>query len=62
VQAGPLRSTILAVASQNLDAAGWDRLRAQAQAEKNPLVRAQLYRLLGASRDPALRSARSISR
>jgi aminopeptidase N len=54
VQAGPLRSTILTVASLNLDAAGWDRLRAQAQAEKNPLVKAQMYRLLGAARDPAL--------
>jgi aminopeptidase N len=54
VRAGPLRSTILSVASLNLDAAGWDRLRAQAQAEKNPLVKAQMYRLLGATRDPAL--------
>jgi aminopeptidase N len=54
VTAGPLRSTILGVVSQNLDPAGWDRLRAQAQAEKNPLVRAQLYRLLGASKNPAL--------
>ncbi|HLL59172.1 MAG TPA: ERAP1-like C-terminal domain-containing protein, partial [Allosphingosinicella sp.] len=54
VTTGPLRSTILAVVSQNLDLAGWDKLRAQAQAEKNPLVRAQLYRLLGASKNPAL--------
>jgi aminopeptidase N len=54
VKSGPLRSTILAVVSQNLDSAGWDRLRAQAQTETNPLVKAQLYRLLGASRDPAL--------
>jgi aminopeptidase N len=54
VQAGPLRSTILSVVSRNLTASDWDRLRAQAQAEQNPLVKAQLYRLLGASRDPAL--------
>jgi aminopeptidase N len=54
VQAGPLRSTILGVVSRNLAAADWDRLRAQAQAEQNPLVKAQLYRLLGASRDPVL--------
>lgn len=54
VQAGPLRSTILSVVSRNLTAADWDRLRAQARAETNPLVKAQLYRLLGASRDPAL--------
>src|SRR3712207_7103042 len=31
-----------------------DRLRAQARAETNPLVKAQLYRLLGSNRDPAL--------
>lgn len=52
--AGGLRTTILAIQARNIDAAGWDRLRAQARAEKNPLVKAQLYRLLGASRDPAL--------
>jgi aminopeptidase N len=52
--AGPLRSTILSVVASNMDASGWDRLRAQARAETNPLVKAQLYRLLGASRDPAL--------
>jgi aminopeptidase N len=54
VQAGPLRSAILGVVSRNLTPAQWDRLRAQAQAEQNPLVKAQLYRLLGASADPAL--------
>ena len=52
--AGPLRSTILAVNARNVDAAGWERLRAQARAEKSPLVKAQLYRLLGTARDPAL--------
>ncbi|HEX2763541.1 MAG TPA: M1 family metallopeptidase [Allosphingosinicella sp.] len=51
---GGLRSTILAINARNTDAAGWERLRAQARAEKNPLVKAQLYRLLGATRDPAL--------
>ena len=40
---GPLRSTILGVAAANLDAAGWDRLHAQAKAEKSPLIRSQLY-------------------
>jgi len=54
VTAGPLRRTILGIVATNIDAAGWDRLRAQARAERNPLVRAQLYRLLGAARDPAL--------
>ncbi|HEX9954026.1 MAG TPA: M1 family metallopeptidase [Allosphingosinicella sp.] len=52
--AGGLRTTILSVVARNMDAAGWDRLRAQARAETNPLVKASLYRLLGASRDPAL--------
>ena len=51
---GPLRSTILAVTARNVDAAGWERLRAQARAEGSPLVKAQLYRLLGSARDPAL--------
>jgi aminopeptidase N len=52
--AGPLRSTLLAVVARNVDSAGWERLHAQARAEKNPLVKAQLYRLLGAAHDPAL--------
>jgi aminopeptidase N len=51
---GPLRTTILAVVARNIDAAGWDRLHALAKAEHNPLVRAQLYRMLGAAEDPAL--------
>jgi aminopeptidase N len=52
--AGGLRSTILSVVARNGDAAGWERLRAQAKAETNPLLRAQFYRLLGSSQDPAL--------
>jgi aminopeptidase N len=52
--AGPLRSTILAVVAGNIGPAEWDRLRAEARAETNPLVRAQLYRALGAARDPVL--------
>jgi aminopeptidase N len=51
---GPLRTTIGAVVARNIDAAGWERLHAQAKAERNPLVRAQLYRMLGAAKDPAL--------
>jgi aminopeptidase N len=51
---GPLRSTILAVTARNVDSAGWERLRAQARAERSPLVKAQLYRLLGSAADPAL--------
>ncbi|MEA2998480.1 MAG: hypothetical protein QOK17_313 [Sphingomonadales bacterium] len=52
--AGPLRSTILTVVARNVDAAGWERLHAQARTETNPLVKAQLYRLLGSARDPSL--------
>lgn len=52
--AGGLRTTILGIQARNADAATWERLRAQARAEKNPLVKSQLYRLLGAARDPAL--------
>jgi aminopeptidase N len=51
---GGLRTTILSVVSRNLDSSGWERLRAQARAERNPLVKASLYRMLGATRDPAL--------
>ncbi|HEX5184325.1 MAG TPA: M1 family metallopeptidase [Allosphingosinicella sp.] len=53
-KSGPLRTTILAVVARNVDAAGWDRLHEAAKAEHNPLVRAQLYRLLGSANDPAL--------
>jgi aminopeptidase N len=51
---GPLRSTLLAVTARNVDSAGWERLRAQARAERSPLVKGQLYRLLGTAADPAL--------
>jgi aminopeptidase N len=51
---GPLRSTILGVAARNVDSAGWERLRAQARAERSPLVKDQLYKLLGTASDPAL--------
>jgi aminopeptidase N len=49
-----LRKTLLGVVALNADAATWDRLRAQALAEKTPMVRDQLYSLLASSRDPAL--------
>ena len=51
---GPLRATITGIVARNLDAAGWERLRTQAQSEKNPLIKAQLYRQLASARDPAL--------
>ena len=54
VVAGPLRQTILGVVALNADQAIWERLRAMARDERNPLVRVQLYRLLGSVRDEAL--------
>jgi aminopeptidase N len=54
VRSGPLRETILGIVAVNADAATWDRLRAMARAETNPLVKSQLYRLLGSTRDEAL--------
>lgn len=51
---GPLRKTILAVVAQHADAATWDSLRARAQAEKTPLLKANLYQLLGHADDRAL--------
>ncbi len=52
--AGPLRTAYLSVVAQNADARTWDQLRTQARAERSPLVRQSLYRLLGATRDQAL--------
>ena len=49
-----LRKTLLGVVALNADAATWERLHAQARAEKMPMVRDQLYTLLASSRDPLL--------
>jgi len=54
VREGPLRETILGIVATHADAATWDRLHDMARRETNPLVKQQLYRLLGAARDPAL--------
>jgi aminopeptidase N len=54
VTSGPLRETLLGIVALNADAATWDRLHAMARNERNPLVRQQLYRLLGQARNPAL--------
>ncbi|MGQ0660548.1 M1 family metallopeptidase [Sphingosinicella sp.] len=54
VMSGPLRQTILAVVAQNADAARWERLRAMARDERNPLVRSRLYQLVGGPGDEAL--------
>ena len=54
ITAGPLRQTLLGIVASNADARTWERLRTMARDERNPLVRVQLYRLLGAARDRTL--------
>jgi aminopeptidase N len=51
---GPLRTAIASIVAQNADAAAWERLHEEAKAEKNPLIRTQLYRQLASARDEAL--------
>jgi aminopeptidase N len=51
---GPLRRAITATVAQHADAAAWDALHARARAEKNPLVKSQLYEMLGGPEDRAL--------
>ncbi|HEV2816628.1 MAG TPA: M1 family metallopeptidase [Allosphingosinicella sp.] len=54
VASGPLRQTILGAVAYNADAATWERLRVMARDERNPLVKGQLYQLLGFVRDESL--------
>ena len=49
-----LRKTILGIVARHADAATWDRLHKEAQAEKTPLVKDHLYNLLAATEDEAL--------
>jgi aminopeptidase N len=51
---GPLRRVITGIVAQHADAATWDALHARARAEKNPLIKSQLYDQLGAPRDRKL--------
>jgi aminopeptidase N len=51
---GQLRKIVLAVVARHADAATWDGLRARAQAEKTPLLKSNLYTLLGVAKDKAL--------
>jgi len=51
---GQLRKIVLAVVAEHADAATWDGLRARAKAEKTPLLKSNLYALLGSARDKAL--------
>ena len=54
VTGGPLRGTILGIVAYHADEATWERLRTMARDERNPLVKVQLYQLLGGVRDEAL--------
>ena len=54
VTAGPLRQTILGIVASNADAATWDRLRAMARDERNPLVSGPALPPARRARDEAL--------
>lgn len=49
-----LRKALLAVVAGHADSASWDAMRAEAAAEKNPLVKDRLYRLLASADDEKL--------
>jgi aminopeptidase N len=51
---GELRRVILSVVARHADAASWDQLHAAAKAETTPLIKQNLYDLLGSSSDVAL--------
>ncbi|GAB7129738.1 M1 family metallopeptidase [Silvimonas sp. JCM 19000] len=53
-QSADLRRAVLNVIAQNADAATWQQLRAQAQAETSALTREKLYSLLAQTHDPLL--------
>jgi aminopeptidase N len=54
MNSGPLRTTLLGVLAYNANAEQWERLHQLARAERNPLVKQELYGLLGSAKDPAL--------
>ena len=49
-----LRKTILAIVAEHADAATWDKLHAEAKAEKSPMIKDRLYGLLSYAKDKAL--------
>lgn len=51
---GALRKVITSVVAYHADAATWDQLHAQAQAEKTPLIKDALYSMLASTKDEAL--------
>jgi aminopeptidase N len=51
---GAARQAVLSITASHADAAAWDQLLQMAKASANVTDRTRLYRLLGASHDPAL--------
>jgi aminopeptidase N len=49
-----LRNVILGIVAHNADAATWDKMHADAEAETTPLIKDQLYGLLAIAKDDAL--------
>jgi len=49
-----LRRVVMNVVARHADPAAWDRLHAEAQTEKSPLVKAQMYELLASAEDTEL--------
>ncbi|WCT74315.1 M1 family metallopeptidase [Sphingomonas naphthae] len=49
-----IRAAVVGVYASNATAADWDRLRAMAKAETNPLAQRDLYSRLGSAKNPAL--------
>jgi aminopeptidase N len=49
-----IRRTVLGVVAEHADLVSWEQMRAQANAEKNTLVRQHLFKLLGSADNPLL--------
>jgi aminopeptidase N len=49
-----LRQTILSIVARHADKATWDKLHADAQAEKSPMIKDMMYGLLSSSKDKEL--------
>ncbi len=51
---GPLRETWLSVMARNASRADWDKMRRLGQNAESQQIKSSMYRLLGATKDPAL--------
>jgi hypothetical protein len=50
----PIRKVIMAAVATHADAKTWEAMRKDAQGEKSPMIKSDLYQLLSTSRDEAL--------